>query len=73
MLDCHQVEELISVVAAMDRSSLLEQFHCYKSRFPLDFTDDFLHNTPLDRLRHIFVAVCLQSQHLPELATSNAA
>lgn len=73
MLDGQQVEELISVVAAMDRSSLLEQFHCYKSRFPLDFTDEFLSQTPLDRLRHIFVAVCLQSQRLPDTVTSNAA
>jgi hypothetical protein len=32
----------------------------------VDFTNDYLGALPTDKLRHIFVAMCLQSQRLPE-------
>ena len=32
-----------------------------------DFTPDFLGQLSVDRLRHIFLAMCLQNQHLPEM------
>jgi hypothetical protein len=66
MLASEQVEDLICVVAALDRGALIDQLHAYRASFPVDFTDDFLSAVPLDRLRHIFVALCLQQQHLPE-------
>lgn len=68
MLHTDQVEELISVVSGLDREELLSQFRSYRSRFPLDFSEDFLRSASLDRLKHIFVAVCLQHQRMPELA-----
>ena len=68
MLQSQQVERLIMTVSAMDRPALVEQFHSYKASFPLDFTPQFLSSAPLDQLRHIFVAVCLQSQRLPAMA-----
>jgi hypothetical protein len=72
MLQAEQVEELLCLVSAMDRGTLVQQFRQYRATFPLDFTPEFLASAPLERLRHIFIAVCLQSQHLPEV-TSNAA
>ena len=66
MLDAHQVEELICLVSAMDRAAILHHFRNIRAPFSIDFTDSFLQNTPLERLRHIFVALCLQCQHLPE-------
>ena len=66
MLDANQVEELICVVSAMDRPELVHQFRTFRGPFSVDFTDLFLQNTPLERLRHIFVALCLQSQRMPE-------
>ncbi len=72
MLQGEQVEELICLVSAMDRQTLVSQFRQYRATFPLDFTDEFLKTAPVERLRHIFIAVCLQSQHLPE-AVSHAA
>jgi len=65
MLQSHQIDDLIQLVAALDRDALLEQFHNYRANFPIDFTDDFLNSMPLDRLRHIFVALCLQTQRMP--------
>ena len=65
MMDATQVEELICLVSAMDRPELVRQFRDYPGSFPVDFTEEFLQRTPVDRLRHIFVALCLQCHHVP--------
>jgi hypothetical protein len=67
MLQPHQVEELISIVAAMDRATLARQLRDYRANFPVDFTPQFLETVDLDRLRHIFLALCLQCQQMPEV------
>ena len=68
MLQSEQVEELINLVAGLDRAGLIQHFMEFPSRFPLDFTPEFLAQTPLERLRHIFVALCLQTQQVPAFA-----
>jgi hypothetical protein len=65
MLESIQVEELISLVSSLDRPGLIDHFNTYQASFPLDFTPDFLNRTPLERLKHIFVALCLQTQRMP--------
>ncbi len=72
MLASDQVEALIGLVGSLDRASLLGQFASYRGNFPLDFTPDFLASASLDRLRHIFLAVCLQNQRLPQLQVESA-
>jgi hypothetical protein len=66
MLHSAQVEDLLVLVASLDRAALIEEFHNYRGRFEVDFTDDFLTTTPLDKLRHIFVAMCMQNERLPD-------
>jgi hypothetical protein len=61
-----EVEELIRLVSSLDKTSLLRQFSEYPASFPVDFTPEFLDHQPLERLRHLFIAVCLQSKKLPE-------
>ena len=73
MLDGDAIEDLICLVATMDRATLLRQFREYPAPFPLDFTPEFFDSVPLDRLRHIFVALCLQCRHVPDLAEATAA
>lgn len=73
MLDATQVEELICLVSAMDRPALVRQFRDYRATFPVDFTEHFLEKTPLERLRHIFVAMCLQCQQVPEFDEASPA
>jgi len=73
MLQSQQIEELICLVAALDRETLVHEFANYRASFPIDFTTEFLDTEPLDRLRHIFIAMCLHCQRLPEAATSTAA
>src|SRR4051794_29333201 len=65
MLESHQVEELICLVATLDKPTLTEQFGAFRGHFPVDFPPEFLHALPLERMRHIFVALCLQAQRLP--------
>jgi hypothetical protein len=62
-----QVEELIRVVSSLDKSALLRQFSEFPASFPVDFTPEFLDRQPLDRLRHLFIAVCLQTRRMPEV------
>jgi len=66
MLPAQQVEDLITLVSGLDRNSLLRQFKEYPASFPLDFTADFLNHQPLERLQHLFVAVCMQTKKVPE-------
>jgi hypothetical protein len=68
MLQSQQVEELICLASMLDRETLVEQFASFQSSFPVDFTPDFLSTQPVERLRHIFVALCLQCQRMPEIA-----
>ena len=73
MLQTHQIDELLTLAACLDRDALVDQFHNYRASFPVDFTDSFLSELPVDRLRHIFVALCLQSQQMPGIETADAA
>ena len=73
MLQPQQVEELICLVSALDRPALVRQFREFRATFPIDFTPEFLATADLDRLRHIFVALCLQSQQMPGIETADAA
>ena len=72
MLAPQQVEELISLVSSLDRPALVAQFGQFDAGFPIDFTPEFLQTTDLDRLRHIFVALCLQCQHVPDMEEADA-
>ena len=68
MLHSQQIEELLTLVSSLDRDSIIDKFHCYHGRFPIDFTPEYLGRLPLEKLRHIFVAMCLQNQRLPDIA-----
>ncbi len=67
MLESHQVEELICLVASLDKPTLTRQFLTFKGSFPVDFTPEFLEKLSVDRLRHIYVALCLQAQRVPAI------
>ena len=73
MLQSHQVEQLICLVSSLDRAALKSQFQSYPSACPLDFTEEFLTCQPLERLKHIFVALCLQNQRMPTMPPPMAA
>ena len=63
----HQIEELVEIVSTMGRGNLIEQFRSYRASFPVDFTPEYLHAQDTDQLRHLFVAMCVQSKRMPDL------
>jgi hypothetical protein len=73
MLASEQVEELICLISSLDRPALIRQFANFPARFPVDFTPAFLKSQPLEQLRHIFLALCLQCQKFPRLERETAA
>ena len=68
MLQPPQLEDLICLVSTLDRPALTEQFLNFQGSFPVDFTPEFLEKVSVERLRHIFMALCLQNQQLPDAA-----
>jgi hypothetical protein len=66
MLYQERLEEFVSIVGAMKRMVLIDRMMHFRGQFPVDFTPDFLNRQTDDRLRHIFLAMCLQNGKLPE-------
>lgn len=66
MLAVDQIEELICLLSSWDRPTLIQQFLAYRSQFPVDASPDFLLQLPIEKLRHVFLALCVQNQRLPE-------
>jgi hypothetical protein len=73
MLDPQQVEEIMSIIAAMNRELVIERLKTFRGGIPVDFTNQFLADQPTDRLRHIYAALCLQSRALPDDQVPTAA
>jgi hypothetical protein len=67
MLQPPQIEELICLVSSLDRGSLTRQFLTFRGNFPVDFTPEFLNQLSIERMRHIFVALCLHHQYVPRM------
>lgn len=67
-MESHHVEALICTVTDMDRVAVIDHLLNFPSanRFPTDFTPAFLQRLTTDRLKHILVALCLKTSHLPE-------
>ncbi|MDP6154479.1 MAG: hypothetical protein QF785_13945 [Phycisphaeraceae bacterium] len=57
------IEQLITNVYEMDRDHCKAALSGFEQP-SLDFTDDFLNQISLDRLRHILMAACLQSRRV---------
>ena len=70
MLHAQQVEELVNLVTAMSRQTVIDQFRTYRASFPVDFTREYLEAQDTEQLKHLFLALCLQSQRMPELPTA---
>ena len=73
MLQAEQIEELITMVAALDRPACVEHIRGFRARFPVDFSREFLEVQPLERLRHLLFALCVQQQRGATAEASEAA
>jgi len=49
-------------IAALGRDELKRRIRNFKGRFKLDFTEDYLDNLSVDRLRHILLAALINAR-----------
>jgi hypothetical protein len=49
-------EQTATSIAALDRDELKRRIKNFHGRFKLDFTEDYLNQLNIDRLRHILLA-----------------
>lgn len=49
-------ESLITKIASMDREELIFTLRGMQCTFPMDFTEEFLREVSVERLRHIVLA-----------------
>lgn len=59
MTGAADLERLLQDVQQMDRPDLIALLKAIPCPFPIDFSDTYLAEVPLDRLKHLVLAVCL--------------
>ena len=65
MFSASQQHHVAQIIATLDREEIIRQLRSCNTRFPIDFTDDWLHAQRIEDLRHVFTAVCLQCDITP--------
>jgi len=55
-------EQAAVSLAALNRDELKKRIRNFGGRFKLDFTEDYLNNTSVDRLRHILFAALINAK-----------
>ncbi|OHB59558.1 MAG: hypothetical protein A2173_03930 [Planctomycetes bacterium RBG_13_44_8b] len=61
MASAEYFEKTSTSIATLGRDELKEQIKNFKGRFKLDFTEDYLNNLSVDRLRHILLAALINA------------
>jgi hypothetical protein len=55
-------EQTATSIAALGRDELKRRIKTFQGRFKLDFTEDYLNNLSVDRLRHILLAALINAR-----------
>ena len=55
-------EQTATSIAALDRTELKRRIKSFRGRFKLDFSEDYLNNLSIDRLRHILLAALVNAK-----------
>ncbi len=55
-------EQTATSIAALGRNELKRRIKNFKGRFKLDFTEEYLNNLSVDRLRHILLAAIINGK-----------
>jgi len=55
------LEQTATSIASLGRDELKRRIRNFEGRFKLDFTDNYLDNIGVDRLRHILLAVLINA------------
>jgi len=55
-------EQTATSIASLGRDELKRRIKNFRGRFKLDFTEDYLNNLSVDRLRHILLAALINAK-----------
>jgi hypothetical protein len=55
-------EQTATSIASLGRNELKRRIRNFRGRFKLDFTEDYLNNLSVDRLRHILLAALINAK-----------
>ncbi|MGA1979910.1 MAG: hypothetical protein ABSG99_05025 [Sedimentisphaerales bacterium] len=55
-------EQTATSIASLGRDELKRRIRNFRGRFRLDFTDNYLDNLGVDRLRHILLAALINAK-----------
>ncbi len=55
-------EQTATSIASLGRNELKRRIKNFRGRFKLDFTEDYLNNLSVDRLRHILLAASINAK-----------
>jgi hypothetical protein len=55
-------EQTATSIASLGRDELKRQLRSFRGRFRLDFTEDYLNNLSVDRLKHILLAALISAK-----------
>jgi hypothetical protein len=55
-------EHTVTSLAGLNRRQLKKRIKDFKGRFKMDFSEDYLDNISVDRLRHILLAALINSR-----------
>jgi hypothetical protein len=55
-------EQTATLIAALGKDELKRRIRNFRGRFRLDFTEDYLNNLSVDRLRHILLAALINAK-----------
>ncbi len=68
-----EVDELVCLIACMDRPTITRQLLESPTDFPVDFTPQYLAQQTLEHLRHLLFALCMTCRHAPRQPLAAAA
>jgi hypothetical protein len=57
-------EQTAASIASLGRDELKRQIRNFRGRFKLDFTDNYLDNLGVERLRHILLAALINAKRV---------
>jgi len=55
-------EQAAASITVLDKEEIKKRLKNFKGRFNLDFTEDYLNNASLERLRHILLAALITAK-----------
>jgi len=55
-------EQTATSIASLGRNELKRRIKNFKGRFKLDFSEEYLNNLSLDRLRHVLLAAMINAK-----------